>query len=522
MTPPFLFVLAKKKPCRNSFFVCKKNGKFANSFGFALSSMTMKRYFWLLLAFSASTVYGQPRHLNLDSCRVLALQCNTNLKISSEKLAESDALRKTAAAQFYPKATFNGAWFWNQKNIELLSNEQKDRLAHLGSGAVGNISLDYPSWIPASLQTSITNLLQSRIGQPVDVIGSHVVESLEFDLSNVWAGAATIYQPIYMGGKLRALYQAAQAADELNGLRHDKAKDDLLLSVDEAYWRVVSVQQKLALAQQYAALLDTLHHNVELMVEAEVATQADLAKVRVKHNEARMSLTKAQSGLALSQMALLQLCGLDFEGDYLFDEPAALTSRDALDSIDMTAVFDRRSELRQLDVADRIALSGVRAARSMLLPNVVAQASYIVSNPNLFNGVQNEFGGMFSVGAAVNIPIAHPGAIYATRAAKHRRAQVQYQMQEAREMITLQVNKLNYELRVANAKLSQATSNMDEADENLRLAQDSFAAGLISSSDLLQAQTAWQQAGSELLDARIEVQMDYLYLRQALGFSNNE
>ena len=70
---------------------------------------------------------------------------------------------------------------------------------------------------------------------------------------------------------------------------------------------------------------------------------------------------------------------------------------------------------------------------------------------------------------------------------------------------------------MANAKLTEATSNMEEAEENLQLAQDSFAAGLISSSDLLMAQTAWQQAGTELLDARIEVQMDYLYLRQALG-----
>lgn len=485
--------------------------------------MVAKRYIWLLLALAGvQTLQAQPRRLTLDSCRALALQSNTNLKISQEKLAESESLRKMALSQFFPKATLNGAYLWNQKNIELLSDGQKSRLSNLGTNAVSGIALDYPTWIPVGLQNSITQLLESRIGQPVDAIGAHVVDALEFDLTNVWAGAATVYQPVYMGGKLRALYQAAQAVEALNGLRRDKAQDDLLLSVDEAYWRVVSVRQKMLLAQQYCDLLDTLNRNVELMVEAEVATQADLAKVRVKRNEARMSLTKAQSGLALSQMALLQLCALDFDGDYDFIEPVALARCEPLDSIDLTAVFIRRNELQQLHQAGLIAESGVRAARSMLLPNVVAQASYIVSNPNLFNGVQNTFGGMFTVGAVVNFPIAHPGAVHATRAAKHRRAQVQLQLQEAREMITLQVNKLNYELRVANTKLTQAVSNMDEAEENLRLAQDSFAAGLIISSDLLQAQTAWQQAGSELLDARIEVQMDYLYLRQALGIPGTE
>lgn len=480
--------------------------------------MKTTKYVWLLLMLAGfSTLCAQPRQLTLDSCRALALQSNTNLKISAELQGESEALRKMAAAQFFPKATLNGAYLWNQKNIQLLSSDQKDRLSSVGTHAVNDVASDLPSWIPTSITGSIATLLENRVGRPIDAVGSHIVDAMEFDLHNVWAGAATIYQPVYMGGKLRALYQAACAADELNGLRHDKAQDDLLLSVDEAYWRLISVRQKLALAQQYADLLDTLQRNVELMVEAEVATQVDLAKVRVKHNEARMSLTKAQSGLALSQMALEQLCGLDFGGDYEFAEPVQLTSREALDHIDLESVFANRSEMRQLQQAEVIAESGVRAARSMLLPNVMAQASYIVSNPNLYDGVRNEFGGMFTVGAVVNFPIAHPGAIYATRAAKHRRAQVQYQMQEAREMITLQVNKLNYELRVANAKLAEATSNMDEAEENLRLAQDSFAAGLISSSDLLMAQTAWQQAGSELLDARIEVQMDYLYLRQALG-----
>lgn len=480
--------------------------------------MKTMKYVWLLLMLAGfGTLCAQPRQLTLDSCRALALQSNTNLKISVEQQGESEALRKMAAAQFFPKATLNGAYLWNQKNIQLLSSDQKDRLSSVGTHAVNDVASDLPSWIPTSITGSIATLLENRVGLPIDAVGSHIVDAMEFDLHNVWAGAATIYQPVYMGGKLRALYQAACAADELNGLRHDKAQDDLLLSVDEAYWRLISVRQKLALAQQYADLLDTLQRNVELMVEAEVATQVDLAKVRVKHNEARMSLTKAQSGLALSQMALEQLCGLDFGGDYEFAEPIQLTSREALDHIDLESVFANRSEMRQLQQAEVIAESGVRAARSMLLPNVMAQASYIVSNPNLYDGVRNEFGGMFTVGAVVNFPIAHPSAIYATRAAKHRRAQVQYQMQEAREMITLQVNKLNYELRVANAKLAEATSNMDEAEENLRLAQDSFAAGLISSSDLLMAQTAWQQAGSELLDARIEVQMDYLYLRQALG-----
>ena len=475
---------------------------------------------WLLLLCAVTVSLGaQPRCLTLDSCRALALQSNTSLKISQHKQQEAVELRRVATSQFFPKATVNAAYFHNEKSVQLLSDEQQSHLSNLGTDMAANLAANMPSWVPATISGSLAELLASQLGTPLNTLASRMVESLQIDLSNVWAGGATIYQPVYMGGKLRALYQAARSYEELCGLQLTKAQDDLMLAVDEAYWRLVSVRQKLALAQQYSDLLDTLTRNVELMVDAELATQGDLAKVRVKRNEARMSLTRAQSGMALSQMALLQVCGLPFEGDYEFVDPQMLTPRSALDTIDMGDVFNRRSELRQLTLAADMADAGVKAARAMLLPNVVAQASYVVSNPSFFNGVQNKFDGMYTVGAILNFPIAHPGSIYALRAAKQRREQTLLQRQQAEEMITLQVNKLNYELRVAVAKLTQASTHVDEAEENLRLAQDSFAAGLVSSSDLLQAQTAWQQAGSELLDARIEVQMDYLYLRQALGYT---
>jgi len=70
---------------------------------------------------------------------------------------------------------------------------------------------------------------------------------------------------------------------------------------------------------------------------------------------------------------------------------------------------------------------------------------------------------------------------------------------------------------VANRKLMASQTNLTHAEENLSLAEESFKSGLISSSDLMAAQTAWLSASSELLDAGIEVQMDYLYLQQAMG-----
>jgi outer membrane protein TolC len=126
---------------------------------------------------------------------------------------------------------------------------------------------------------------------------------------------------------------------------------------------------------------------------------------------------------------------------------------------------------------------------------------------------------MFTAGVAVNIPLGHPGDIYALKAAKHKRAEAAYQVEESKNLIRLEVNRLNHQLKVANLKLQQAESDLDNAEENLRLADESFKAGVVSSTDLMAAQTAWMKAKTEVLDAEIELRLDHLYLMQATGES---
>ena len=183
----------------------------------------------------------------------------------------------------------------------------------------------------------------------------------------------------------------------------------------------------------------------------------------------------------------------------------------------MEEVWQNRRELQMLRISDSIARQSQRIAASGLKPNIIATGGYLVSRPNLFNGFQNEFGGTFLAGVAVNIPIVHPGSIYSLKAAKAKRREIAYQIDEAKEMIELQVNKLNYELQLAYKKLDQAQSNLVNAEENLKLADESFKSGMCSSSDLMAAQTAWMSAKSEILDAEIEIEMNSVYLKQALG-----
>ena len=462
--------------------------------------------------------------LSLEQCRQRGLEANKGLKMSEEKKNETENLEKVALWQMLPKIGATGGYMWMEKSVNLLSEEQQGRLNNLGTEVQAGLSqalreelsdLPIGGQLIGDLLSNVIN--NSNIGTSLNNIGQELTQALETDTRNTAFGVVTLSQPIYLGGKLRAIYNSARLLNQLSGIEYDKKREETVIAIDEAYWQVVSVKHKKELAERYAALLDTLTRNVEQLYAAEMATKGDLAKVRVKLNEAQMNLTKASNGLLLAKMLLAQRCGMPLDADFDVSESNPTLATTSHQPIDMEEVWQNRREMQMLRISDSIAMQGERLAASALKPNIAFTGGYLFSNPNLFDGFKNEFGGTFMAGVVVNVPIVHPGGIYSVRAAKAKRREVAYQMEEAQEMIELQVNKLRYELELAYKKYDQAQSNLVQAEENLRLADESFKSGMCSSSDLMAAQTAWISANSEVLDAEIEIEMNSVYLRQALG-----
>ena len=75
---------------------------------------------------------GAQQLLTLDTCRARALRANSGLKRNQVKLEESEALQKAALWQMLPKVSANGGYTWMEKQVNLLSNDDKERLNHLG------------------------------------------------------------------------------------------------------------------------------------------------------------------------------------------------------------------------------------------------------------------------------------------------------------------------------------------------------------------------------------------------------
>jgi outer membrane protein TolC len=125
---------------------------------------------------------------------------------------------------------------------------------------------------------------------------------------------------------------------------------------------------------------------------------------------------------------------------------------------------------------------------------------------------------MLNVGVLLRIPLRNWGDVaYKVRASKGATTIATLEMTEAREKIELQINQSQFRVNEAFKKLDMARANIKRADENLRVATLGFQEGVIGSTTVMEAQTAWLQAQSQKIDAEIDVKLSQVHLQKALG-----
>ena len=469
----------------------------------------------------AQTV-GAQRLLNLDSCRAMALRNNKQMSISRVKQEIAANVRKSARTKYLPHISALGGYEYTSKEVSILNDDQKEALNSLGSnlknGIVSSVG-PYAQILPAALQqrlgTDLTNLASF-----LDLSGQNIVNAFRTDTRNLWAGAILLTQPVFMGGAIVAMNKLADAGEELAANSAEAKRQATLYHIDQAYWQVVSLRHKQKLAQGYLDLVKKLDGDVQKMIKEGVATRSDGLSVSVKVNEAEMAMLKVSDGLTLSKMLLCQLCGIPVDEQIVLaeEETDNLETVEVTPQADFQQAVENRPELKMLQNMVDMGKQTTNILKAGNLPQVMLTGGYMVSNPNVFNGFEKKFAGVWNVGVLVRVPIWNWGDVaYKVRAAKGATTIATLQKEEAREKIELQVNQSAFQVSEANKKLEMAKASIERANENLRTANLGFSEGVISSTTVMEAQTAWLQAQSQKIDAEIDVKLSQVNLQKALG-----
>ena len=498
----------------------------------------MKLFTIAVLLGSSLCVQAQEVY-SLQKCRELALQNNRQLKISNMTVDVAENTRKAAKTKYLPRVDALAGYQHFSREISLLSDDQKNTLSNLGTNTFGQLggqigqnlsSLAQQGVLSPQVAQQLGQLL-SNVSTPLTQAGNNIGQSINdafrSNTKNVYAGGIVVNQPIYMGGAIKAANDMAAIGEQVAQNNISLKRQLVLYGVDNAYWLAISLKKKEALAIRYRDLAQKLNEDVKKMIREGVATRADGLKVEVAVNTADMQIARIQSGVSLAKMALCELCGLDLNGDIqLSDErdadlsPTPSTQFDnyIIPASDSTRLNETRPELRLLQNAVDMSKQNTKLLRSLYLPHVFLTAGYSVSNPNLFNGFQKRFTDLWNIGVTVQVPVWTWGENkYKIRASRTATSIAQLEMDDVRKKIDLEIEQNRLRLKDANKQLATSHKNMAAAEENLRCANVGFKEGVMTVTEVMAAQTAWQTSRMAIIDAEISVKLAQAGLQKALG-----
>lgn len=417
--------------------------------------------------FSVPGVWAQqPLRLSLDECRKMALAHSEELQKSDNALRQAELDRQIAKTALLPK---------------------------FDASAVGAYMLP-----------------------DMDMLG------MEMRMRGTYMAGVNLTQPIYTGGKITTGNRLARIGEEVATEQVRMTRMDVLVEADNAYWTYIAVGRKVRMLESYHAQMDTLYHQTEAALAAGMATENDLLRIDAKRTEIHYQLQKVQNGADLCRMSLCRIVGADFD----MQIEATDTTFVASQPVGLSAETVARPELHLLEKQVAASKEQIRMARADMLPTVALTANYMYYGNIKLNGMTDAGGtmipfsqefrdGMGMAMLSVQIPIFHWGENRKkVRKAQYELRNAELDLQKNTRLLNIEVQQAIRNVQDGYRLIRTAEKGLRQADENLRVMRNRYAASMTPLTDLLDAQSQWQQAESNLIEAQTQYKIyETEYLR---------
>ncbi|MCM1168855.1 MAG: TolC family protein [Bacteroides sp.] len=350
------------------------------------------------------------------------------------------------------------------------------------------------------------------------------VMGMELRMRGTYMAGITLTQPVYAGGKITAGRRLAKIGEEAAAEQLQLARMDVIAEADNAYWTYVAVGQKVAMLQSLQSQMDTLRLQVGTAVSAGMATDNDLLRIEAKRSEILYQLQRVQNGLELCRMSLCRLIGAEFDTEI---EVSSTIGDISEPSPKLPASIKNRPELSLLEKQVAAGRQQVRMERADMLPQIGLSLGYtyygnikLHSMMDVGNGmmmpIDHEFrDGIGLAMLAVKIPICHWGEkTKQVKKAKYALNNAELDLQKSSRLLSIEVQQAIRNLQDGYLLVQTAELGVQQSNENLRVMQNRYAAAMATLTDLLDAQSQWQQAQSNLIEAQTQYKIhETVYLR---------
>lgn len=346
---------------------------------------------------------------------------------------------------------------------------------------------------------------------------------MTLQMRGAYLAGINLTQPIYTGGRIRAGQKLARIGREAQQENQRKTRMQVIADAANAYWSYIAVSAKVRMLDAYKAQMDTLYRQAENSLAAGMATGNDLLRIRTRQSDIYYQWQKARNGKNLCRLALCHAIGCPLETEILpTDTVIPIEPPSSLDT-DISALPELALLQKQIEAAEE----QVKMTRAAMLPTVALSAGYIYyGNIKLNRFTQDADGtpqpftskfddGIWQAMATVSIPLCHWGEnLKKVRKSKLDVANARLDLEKNTRLLHIEARQASQNLLDGYCLLKTATLGSQTADENLRIMHDRYLNGMSTLTDLLDAQSQWQQARSNLIDAQTQYKIyETEYLR---------
>jgi outer membrane protein len=429
-----------------------------------MTNLIMKkifRQFFLpaLIIFAGNPTFAQ-QVLTLDQCLRLALERNNNLKSAQENINAANAykLQQDAGAKPFIDLTVAGFYFGKPLNAAV----------------------------------------------PEYGVGPDV----------------SFKQPIYAGGKIRLGKASAGKGLEIRQEQKLLTTAEVLYNTETAYWEVVLAGEQIRLAEQISKQLNVLFTDLDNQYKAGIIYKNDVLRVKVQQNQNELRLTQAMDALTLSKQNLAQITGFPDSNDFNIIDSVSGIFSSVQNNTDIQDTYARRPEIKILQksiesekITKEIIKAEMKPSLNLGIDGVAAVGKQGINPSSNSNFIASYFGIL-----NLSIPLFDGGRNrQKIQEQQFHIAAEEYQLKERKERIALEVQQAYLLLNQSEKRIALNRLSLEQAVENLRLSYDRLKAGTIVGKDVLDAQTIWQEAYSNIIEARVEYRINEAALRKATG-----
>ena len=389
-------------------------------------------------------------------------------------------------------------------------------LQKAGNG-VRQAKLDKAIAFSAYLSKADANATGAYMWPDMDMMG------MKFRMHGAYMAGIALTQPLYTGGKIRAGNRLAAIGLDCAAENHRKVRMQVLADADRAYWTYIAVCWKVRMLETYLRQMDALRAQAQTSLDAGLATENDLLRIDAKRSDIDYQLQKARNGANLCRLSLCNVVGADFDTRIVPADTVIVL--DAPVSLDESIAL--RPELKLLQKQVEASEQQLKSVRADLLPQLGLSAGYYHFGNFKLKGMaddgqgnyvpftQNFKGGNWIAMASVSLPIFHWGeGLRKVKKSKLELANSRLDLQKNSRLLIIEVRQAVQNLTDSRRLVETALRGESQATENLRVMRDRYVVGMCTLTDLLDAQSQWQQARSNLIEAQTQQKINETeYLR---------